>query len=369
MKKIGILTFHNAYNYGAVLQAYALKEYLQHNSNCIVEIINYKNEQIEEEKSRWNKLFSNNVVKEFARNLLTAPYYWKLDKEFSTFIHRYLTTEKEIKRKELPSLDYDLYVVGSDQVWNLTLTGNDRSFFCDFASSGSVCCSYAASIGSSVFTDDELAEFKKLLEKFTLVSFREKELVPIFERIVQKKGVCSVLDPVFLLEPNKWNSITNLVDRKPYVLFFCVGYNAELNPTLEYAKKIANEKGMELLYLSNQDIWYKHQELHHCGVASPCDFLGYIKNASCVVTNSFHATAFSIIFHRDFFSEIGLKRNGRIKNILELTGLENRAINRGVYAGDRISGITDWSDVDARLKLERKNSYKFLSSVVDLIEE
>lgn len=67
MKKIGILTFHNAYNFGAVLQAYALKEYLQKNSNCTVEIVNYKNEQIEKEKSRWESLFNNNVIKELAR--------------------------------------------------------------------------------------------------------------------------------------------------------------------------------------------------------------------------------------------------------------------------------------------------------------
>lgn len=369
MKKIGILTFHNAYNYGAVLQAYALREFLQKNSNCIVEIINYKNEQIEKEKSRWNGLFNNNVVKELARNLLTTPYYLKLDRTFSGFVDKYLTADNEIKKEELSSLKYDLYLVGSDQVWNLPLTGNDKAFFFDFAMPGSICCSYAASIGSSVFSDEELQNYKRLIERFTLISFREKELVPIFEKIASKKKICSVVDPVFLLRQDKWNSMASSIVRKPYVLFFCVGYNAELDPTLEFAKKLANEKNMDLLYLSNQDIWYKHRELHHCGVASPCEFLGYIKSASYVVTNSFHATAFSIIFHREFYSEIGLKRKGRIKNILDLTGLQDHAINRGIYIESKTRRITDWSDVDTRLNLERQKSYDFLHSVVDLVEE
>lgn len=153
------------------------------------------------------------------------------------------------------------------------------------------------------------------------------------------------------------------------VLFFCVGYNDELDQTLEFAKNLANEKNMELLYLSNQDIWYKHRELHHCGAASPCEFLGYIRNASYVVTNSFHATAFSIIFHREFYSEIGLKRNGRIKNILNLTGLQDHAINRGINKENTFKGKIDWSKVDVRLNLEKEKSYKFLRSVVDLIEK
>ena len=279
MKKIGILTFHNAYNFGAVLQAYALKEYLQKNSNCTVEIVNYKNEQIEKEKSRWKSLFNNNVIKELARNLLTTPYYLKLDKVFSKFVNKYLTADNEIKKEDLSSLKYDLYLVGSDQVWNITLTGNDKTFFCDFAMPESICCSYAASIGSSAFSNEELQNYKQLIDRFALISFREKELVPIFEKIASEKKICSVVDPVFLLKQDEWNTMASSIVRKPYVLFFCVGYNDELDQTLELAKNLANEKNMELLYLSNQDIWYKLRELHHCGAASPCDFLGYIRNA------------------------------------------------------------------------------------------
>lgn len=369
MKKIGILTFHNAYNFGAVLQAYALREYLQKNSNCIVEIINYKNEQIEKEKLRWKGLFRNNIIKELARNLLTTPYYLKLDKVFSDFVNKYLTADNEIKREELSSLKYDMYLVGSDQVWNLDLTGSDKAFFCDFAMPESICCSYAASIGSSAFSNEELQNYKRLIDRFSIISFREKELVPIFEKIALEKKICSVVDPVFLLTQDEWNSMASSSARKPYVLFFCVGYNAELEPTLEFAKKLANEKNMELLYLSNQDIWYKHRELHHCGVVSPCEFLGYIRNASYVVTNSFHATAFSIIFHCEFYSEIGLKRNGRIKNILDLTGLQDHAVNRGINKENTIKGNTDWSKVDVRLNLEKEKSYEFLQAVVDLIEK
>ena len=86
-----------------------------------------------------------------------------------------------------------------------------------------------------------------------------------------------------------------------------------------------------------------------------------------MVTNSFHATAFSIIFHREFYSEIGLKRNGRIKNILNLTGLQDHAINRGINKENTFKGKIDWSKVDVRLNLEKEKSYKFLRSVVCLL--
>lgn len=367
MKKIGILTFHNAYNFGAVLQAYALKNYLEKNSNCVVEIINYKNKEIENEKSKWGNLLKNNIIKELIRNVLTIRYNLQLNKIFSDFTNQFLKTRKEIKKEKLSSLDYDLYIVGSDQVWNLSLTGNDKAYFCNFTSSNSICCTYAASTGSSVFSVKELENYKILVKNFTLISLREKELVPIFTKIAPNKEVVSVLDPVFLLKQDNWNMMAKSIKKKSYVLFFCVGYNAELESTLNFAKKLAEEENLELLYLSNHDIWYKHRELNHCGAVSPCEFLGYIKNASYVVTNSFHATAFSIIFHRDFFSEVGLKRNGRIKNILELTGLEDHAIDHGKYVQKRTK--TNWLNVENRLSMERKKSYDFLKSVLDLIEE
>ena len=132
----------------------------------------------------------------------------------------------------------------------------------------SICCSYAASIGSSAFSNEELQNYKQLIDRFALISFREKELVPIFEKIASEKKICSVVDPVFLLKQDEWNTMASSIVRKPYVLFFCVGYNDELDQTLEFAKNLANEKNMELLYLSNQDIWYSTEnytivELHH----------------------------------------------------------------------------------------------------------
>lgn len=133
---------------------------------------------------------------------MTTPYYLKLDKVFSKFVNKYLTADNEIKKEDLSSLKYDLYLVGSDQVWNITLTGNDKTFFCDFAMPESICCSYAASIGSSAFSNEELQNYKQLIDRFALISFREKELVPIFEKIASEKKICSVVDPVFLLVRN-----------------------------------------------------------------------------------------------------------------------------------------------------------------------
>lgn len=158
--------------------------------------------EIGEKPILWHimKEYSAYGINEF---IICAGYKQHVIKEWFAdyFIHTSDITFDFTKGK------YDLYLVGSDQVWNITLTGNDKTFFCDFAMPESICCSYAASIGSSAFSNEELQNYKQLIDRFALISFREKELVSIFEKIASEKKICSVVDPVFLLKQDEWNTM------------------------------------------------------------------------------------------------------------------------------------------------------------------
>ena len=130
-------------------------------------------------------------------------------------------------------------------------------------------------------------------------------------------------------------------------------------PAIEFAVRLAKERGVEALFLSDQDIWYKFRMLKHYGPASPETFLALIDHADCVVTNSFHATSFAIQFHKEVFVETGMKRNGRLVNLLRLTGMEDRAMIRGKVSSQGLFAI-DWEYADAALAAKREKSIRFI---------
>lgn len=367
-RKIGILTFHNACNYGAVLQAYALRKYLREKLHADAEIINYRNNLIEDEYAVFDIRAGNNVFKEIITSILCAGYRINRNLAFQAFGRKYLGISNEVLNKHTLSVlaqDYDSFITGSDQVWNLGITGNDHTFFLDFVQDKSKCFSYAASIGKSTFSDAELAAIAELLVHFNGISFREKELVSVFQPVLQDKRVLSCLDPVYLLTGNEWRAIKeNKEQRRPYVLFFTTGNHPGIVPAIEFAKKLAKDKGMDILFLSDQDKWFKHRKMRHCGAATPTDFIRLIDDAAYVVTNSFHATSFSIILHTKFYVETGLSRNGRMKNILELTGLENRQLHHGVPVCESDFEI-DWKKIDNKINVLKKQSEEYLSEIAN----
>lgn len=362
MNKIGILTFQNALNYGAVLQAYALRTYIESCTENQIEIINYKNQEIENTQSLFRSFRRNPTLKELVRALLLLPYMIRRKKVFYQFCKGYLLLSDDVAASALSNLEYDKIIVGSDQVWNLELTGEDTNYFCDFDTKNTSCYSYAASIGKSTFTECDLNRYRELLMPFSKISFREKELIHIFKTLFPEKDILSCIDPVFLISREHWIAMEKPIKRRPYLLFFCVGNNPELEATINFAWELAHERGLEPLFLSDLDIWYKHRNWHHCGVVLPNQFIGYINHAECIVTNSFHATAFSILLHKSFYSETGLLRSGRILNLLEMTHLDDRAIVKGKRVPEKRE--IDWKQVDREIDEEKRKSYAYLSEIM-----
>lgn len=366
MRKIGILTFHNACNYGAVLQAYALKTALEKRNGVQADIVDYRNLSIEAEYSMWGNInWVNNPVKELIKAALCLPYRYRRNQKFACFCKEFLKTgnhplsrEKLVEKAE----EYSSFVVGSDQIWNLDITNNDYTFFLDFVKDKTKCNSYAASIGKSFFSEEEKKKLISLLRSFRQISFREPELLSTFVPELPTVPMRANIDPVFLLNSNEWRSFSAAQKRKPYVLLFMTGSNPAMVPAVEFAKKLAEEKKLETVFLSDQDRWYKFRDWKHCGAATPQEFLALIDNAEYVVTNSFHATSFSILMHTRFFTETNLPRNGRVLNILSVAGLDTRRLENGVPVCETVGEI-DWEAVETRLAEKRAKAYEYLNEL------
>lgn len=367
MIKLGIMTFHNACNFGAVLQAYALKTYLNNIPDVSAEIINYRNSAVEEDYALFGIDGNNNLLKEVITNILCFSYRKKRNYEFKKFRKDFLEVGySKVEIAELKGLNqkYDAIVVGSDQVWNLTITNGDASFFLDFMDDKRKCVSYAASIGKSNFDSVEFNELRKFINNFSMVSFREQELVDIFRSNIDAETVTASIDPVYLLNHTEWNAIARTRKAtRPYVLFFTTGYNAAIQPAIEFAKKLAVSRTLDIKFLSDQDKWFKNRDIEHIGAINPTEFISLIGNAEYVVTNSFHATSFAIILHTKFYVETGLKRNGRILNILSVTGLTDRQLNNGIMTGSSEENI-DWVSVDKKLDSVRSQSKAYLADMI-----
>jgi len=328
--KIGILTFHTSENYGAVLQAYALQETLKREFNSSeVEIINYA--PITTKKSyRIYKYKSNNIIKQFLLYCLTTYYYFALKNKknkFYSFVNNFLNLSNQTYLTELEFLgnipNYDVYITGSDQVFNPNNPNNKRIFFLDFPKNKSKKIAYAPSFGVTQFSDEQKEKITSFISSFDALSCRENEGANFLTKITGKK-VPVVLDPVFLLSEKEWNKVIVLPKTKDKYIFI---YDLNGGEALvKIANKIKGKTGYKIVCCTSKITAFYHidKQLYNLG---PQEFLGYIKNAEYVVTDSFHGTAFSVVFNKKFYSYIAFsKTSSRIISLLKNLGIDNRLV-------------------------------------------
>lgn len=335
--KTGILTFHDAHNYGAVLQAYALKKYIQ-TLGYDVKIINYHHKTIpdgfprEGHEVRWDKF--NKFIKELTDNE-----------------EKVYTSEEELEK-----LDIDFWICGSDQIWNTEITrGFNKGFFLDFKTNGKK-ISYAVSMGIPELSTEYEEDFKNSINKLDYISVREESLKKYSEKFT-KKQVNKTLDSTLLLDAKDYDNL--VLDNKygEYLLIYTLGPDERLT---EIAKKIAYEKKLKIIELND-----KKQENYFCeqvSDAGPEEFLTLIKNAKTIVTNSFHGTIFSIIFKKEFYTITRLNRNSRMENILDIVGMRDRLI-------DKIENLENIKEQDYQkayknLEIEKEKSKEFLKKAL-----
>lgn len=355
--KIGIITFHRAISYGAVLQAFALKEFLLDNG-FEAEIIDYRNEYFEKlyyskdiDLSGFEQFKDSFGIKKKVRRILEIPYLRVFGRMFLDFQRDYLDVDIHgAGSTQMSDSGYDYYIVGSDQVWNLRLTDNDMTYFLDFAKSQKR-ISFSASIGGYPIERDR--EIIRLLKGFRAISVREVSTKEKLER-AGIKDVCINLDPVFLLYEQDWRKLASSVNKKGYVLLFEVGRNKKL---LGYALGYARSVHKKLFYLSTDFIRSVHKGMYNLYMESPQNFLSWVMNADYVFTNSFHGTAFSIIFNKKFYCHIlkNQRSSDRLIAILDGFGLEE------YYNPDKIGNVSAY-DLSGAVSENREKALNYIRS-------
>lgn len=353
--KIGILTFHCAHNYGAVLQAYALQEYLR-SKGYEVRIIDYRPKAL----VSYYKLFDVRYclsLKTFLSKALLYPVAKKRAMNFDRFIQSRLQLEQICL--DSSDNDYDVFVFGSDQIWNPhLLKGFDKVYFGDFhAALGRKCVAYAASMGKTSLTSYEHEFLENALKAFHAISVRESSLKKLLSPLTDKP-ISVVADPTFLLNRDYWeNMVTRPKIHKPYVLVYQVVKDSN---TLRIARHIAQQIGGEIVELKAV-LSLLHQSPYQC--ASPEDFVSYFKYAACVVTTSFHGTAFSVIFQRPFYTlKLNTRIDARSEALLNQLALIDRMVDKNATV--TFSEI-DYSKVLPFFEKMRSASASFLTSSLE----
>lgn len=352
--KVGIVTFHRAVNYGAVLQTYALQQTLQ-KMQIENDVIDYRSKCIEKLYCIWKPLLSN------LRTLQIYPRTLKKIR-FGKFINKHIIMSRSISSsqelKEL-NMQYDFFITGSDQVWCEKCARSDQTYFLNFADPRKK-RSYAASIGKDTLSESMEKEYKKLLYDYNVVSVREQSAAQIVKKIEDDIVTYVNIDPTLLLDDSEWKKIAVVPPIKTkYILMYTVLGQYYL---FDFARKLSKKTGLPIIYL-NEEMMHKYNEFKYKTAVSPEEFVGYFLNAEYVVTNSFHGTAFSIINHKNFFVEIDAvgRKNTRAEELLAKLGIKGREIKD---IKDNYDAEIEWEKIEEKLERERKKSKEYLESVL-----
>ncbi len=322
MKKIGILTFQRTSNYGAQFQNFALQKYLQKNG-WEVETIDYLNENLDAVE-RPQSFFHQKSIKEMIKFFKCHKYRQKKWEGFENFRNEYIKFSEKYDKDNISSIEnkYDCIIVGSDQVWNTDITGNDYNYFLSFIKDKEKKLSYAASFGYSEIPVNIKNKVLNYLKDFKVLNLREKTGLNIVKDLPCKnKNV--VLDPTFLLDEDQYINFFDLKkdDSEKYIFVYMYDEN---KTNIDFIKKLAEENDCKIKFV--RDGFKDLDGLDSLRDISPREFLQLLYNAKYVVTGSFHGTCLSIIFQKQFYYNLNktYNRNSRIVDLLELLHLSNR---------------------------------------------
>ncbi len=355
--RIGILTFHCAHNYGAVLQGYALQEVLK-NLGHEVKVINYRPYYIVNAYKTLKLVLSRHplwMVKHTISEILIYPRSVRRHEAFTRFIEGRLNLTSPCDKKSIVS-DIDAYIFGSDQIWNTGITsGYDDIFWgkLPFEKGNKKYITYAASMGKDSVADDDKKRIAEYMNNFDAISVRENSLKNMLSPLTDK-NVQLVLDPTLLAPRSVWDKLDDNIEERGYVLVYQVRKNKN---TIELANHIAHQLNAKVITLEANINWRMGQNKKSC--ASPEDFVSYIKHASCVVTTSFHGTAFSVIFNKPFYClELGDGADGRSKSLLHSLLLDDRMVDK--LARPAFTEV-DYTEANKLLDGLRESSEQFLT--------
>lgn len=364
--QIKVITRHTPNNYGSLLQSIATLRVIESlGHQC--EIIDYwKRDEVGLQgiltSLQGKSLWKNSLFKRMAYVALRYPGEKIAALRFDKMRRRYLKlTPRCYSMEELESLQADVFMTGSDQVWGSLLDGGyDEAYFLSFVKEGIRKVSYAGSFGRTEFSDIIIASYKRLLSKYDALTVRESSAVKLLEEWGIDCGG-QVLDPTLLLDSSQWSGYIEEDVKKEYVLIYEIHNNPRLD---DYAKRFAAHVGLPLVRVSPT-----FHQLARGGRFVFCPeigtFLSYIKNARYMLTDSFHGTAFAINFHTPFLEVLPNNKTGaRNQSILQLTGLEDRIVTdfNDFSLADR---QIDYAKVNEIMHRERERSMEKLAELCE----
>ena len=370
MKKIGTITFHNSINYGAILQTYALQKCLT-DLGYDSEVIDYRNSYLIKNMSlcrrivhyAWHEIFKRILAGETRR------------KKTIKFLNKHIRISKNTYHNasqlhETPPI-YDVYITGSDQVWNPNITGADCSYFLTFAPAEKLRISYAPSFGLPILKDNYMNLYKEWLKSIDKLSVREDEGKEIIKEIADREATVT-LDPTLLLKKHQWEEISTPYEGNLYVLCYYMLGDKKVNKAIsKIAKIIANYNNWDIISIGQKEYMKLVPGYKKIFDAGPDQFVGLFQNASYVITNSFHGTVFSIIFNKPFYVPVNDKLppeknlSSRIASLLQKLELEDRLIPVDKSFGMQDMQNIEYDKVNKLLRIERDKSLQFLKKALE----
>ena len=358
MKPIGILTFHRASNYGAVLQAYALQKVISDLGREAV-IVDYRCRAVEEGHRPWG-LFKRH---RFPIVMLRCLVAVRKDMLFGNFRRNRLKMSAQMSADDLEKNrdKYALFVTGSDQVWNDVFSGMDPVYMLTFADDRQR-YSYACSLGFDSFPEGTEQLYREWLKGMQCISLRETKAVDLVRQLGYDARVD--LDPTLLLDRGRWKAFMKAPDlQEPYILVYTVNEPVHL---LEAAKELSAKTGIKLLYLNNQ--YKKNRDITRIRYSTPEEFVGWFAGAEYVYTNSFHGTAFAVLFQKKLKVELetAKKYNVRSRDLLMSCALTNCVLKENE---EELKFDTDWAEAERRLETMRHSSMDYIRAIVSAAEQ
>lgn len=369
--KIGTVTFHCAYNFGSTLQTYALKKYLT-GLGHEVHVLDYRSRDFDN-----YKIFRRFGLKSDIADLLflfgnlrrrdSFQSFWR--DHFNMTERTYTGTGAEQELSE-DLKNYDAFICGSDQIWNLDCTqGPVPPFFLSFASDETRKIAYAPSLSHARFEErnftlEDQKNIRAWLNRFDSISVREISVAGQFQQLTDK-NIVETLDPTLLLDLQEYRRVQASclpkgLEEGKYIFAYTLWPNDDM---IRYLDKFASDRDLTIVYYSRNPIRYKSRSVNVWGIG-PADFLTLIDKANCVVSNSFHATVFSILYGKPFLTFGTEKSSSRMKTLLAKLGLPEEHLLPVHFTGDgSIKPFASELDTDKLRKL-RADSERFLNDAL-----
>lgn len=371
--KIGGLTWWR-YNYGSILQAYALQEELNSREDVEYEIICQYGKKVVSLSNLVDKL------KRFGLRTTFKRIIWKFgfkklrlrNIKIQKFMDEHLcVSTKEYNEENIKEANYkyDGFVCGSDQIWNPELVKMDSIYWLNFVEQGKLKFSYAPSVGVNSFTKEQIEQLRKNLVDFKKISTREEASTLLINHAMKCNCCQTVLDPTLLVERTFWDKITvNKIYNEPYVFVYMLRGNKKQRKLIEKFAKLVGLKIVTIPFLDTERIElydFKFGD-YKLWDADPSEFISAIRYANYVITDSFHSMIFSCLYHRTFFifPKIGKAQLNRVTELHKMLEIPSRIIQEGDTAEELLKmPEINWKNIDLILNKKRKESRQYLDEV------